>query len=432
MTPRTTLTTRRARLGALALLLATLPFLGSCGPGERDPSVIEFWTLQLSPTFDDYIHGLVRTFEAQNPGVTVRWVDVPYQGITQKFLASIASGRSPDVVNLPADFVRSYVDLGALIALDTLLPSGTREAYLPAAMDPLVTDGAAYALPWYLSTQVLFYDRAKLAAAGFSAADVPSTYDELLAFAQEYGRRTGDYAFFFALVVEGFLFEVLRAEGIPMTTPDGQRAAFNTPRAAAVLREWVAAFQSGAMPRESIAQGHSAALRLYQSGTIAMFIGGPQFLRIIEENAPTLYRTTEVAPAITGATGQKGLAVMALAVSARAANPALAARFAAFVTNAENQLAFSRLVPIYPSVTSALDDDYFAADADTSIEARARALGAAQLPESVVLRPLLRNYNRLQGSFKAHMLKAFLGTTTVEEALAGAEQDWNKILAERW
>lgn len=417
-------------LAALALFAGTL---SACGPEPRDPNVIEFWTLQLSPTFDDYLIALVDTFETQNPGIEVRWVDVPYQGITQKFLASIASGRSPDVVNLPADFVRSYVDLGALVPLDSLVAPSVRAGYLPASMEPLVQQGRTYGLPWYLSTQILLYDRAKLAGAGFSEVDLPETYTGLLAFARDYGARTGDYAFFYALVVEGFLFEVLAAEGVPMVSADGQRAAFNTPRAAAVLRPWVESFQAGTMPRESLSQGHSAAIRLYQSGTIALFIGGPQFLRIVEENAPGVYATTDVAPALTGATGAKGLAVMSLAVSTASANPEMAAAFAAFVTNAENQLAFARRVPIYPSVTSALDDPYFTATSpDSSVEARARVLGASQLSESRVLRPNVRHYNRLQESFRNQMLKAFLGSIPVEDALARAADDWDKILAEQW
>jgi hypothetical protein len=70
------------------------------------------------------------------------------------------------------------------------------------------------------------------------------------------------------------------------------------------------------MPRQSISQGHRGGLQLFQSGTIAMFIGGPQYLMQIEENAPSIYRSTDVAPApVTGEAGKMALAVMALAVT---------------------------------------------------------------------------------------------------------------------
>ncbi len=38
---------------------------------------LEMWTLARSPTFDDYINGIVADFEAEHEGVTVNWVDLP-------------------------------------------------------------------------------------------------------------------------------------------------------------------------------------------------------------------------------------------------------------------------------------------------------------------------------------------------------------------
>ncbi|MFW5973660.1 MAG: ABC transporter substrate-binding protein, partial [Bacteroidota bacterium] len=332
----------------MLFVFGTLLCLAGCGQRERDPNTIEFWTLQLSPTFDDYMNELVARYEAENPGLTVRWVDVPYEGITQKFLSSIAGGRAPDVVNLPVDYVKKYVDLGALVAVDTLLGESIVGSYYRSARSPMEVDGHLYGLPWYLSTQILLYDRAKLEDAGFDPDATPETFDELLAFSREYHRRTGEYAFFFNVVVDSYLTEVLESEGIPMVSEDGRRATFNTPEAAAKIEEWVETFQAGAMPRQSISVGHRGGLNLYQSGSIAMFIGGPQYLRLIEENAPGIYRTTDVAPAPTGEAGRKNLAVMALGVTSTSINQETAADFAAYVTNAENQLRFSQTVPIYP------------------------------------------------------------------------------------
>lgn len=448
------LRTLRARIGrwvAVFGLAGSLAFaVSSCGPPPRDPNTVEFWTLQLSPAFDDYFRDLIARYEAEHPGTRIRWVDVPYEGITQKYLNAIAAGQAPDVVNLPADYVLKYARLGALARLDSLVADSVRAAYLPSAMAPLVVDVAGspgqgtaldgdargpYGLPWYLSTQVFIYDRAKLAAVGVDSSGVPTTFDGLLAFAKDYHARTGDYAFFYNLVAESDLVMVLQAEGIPIVTPDGRRAAFNTPAAAAILERWRDTFRAGAMPRESLTQGHAAAMKLYQSGTIAMFVGGPQFLRIVRENAPALYATTAVAPALTGRSGARNLAVMSLAVSRKSANPRAAADFAAFVTNSANQLAFARRVPVYPSVTAALDDPFFR-NPDTTgtgagpLEARARVIGASQLPGARMLKPSLPNYNRLQEALKVQLLRAFKDGKPMPEALNDAAADWNKILAE--
>jgi putative chitobiose transport system substrate-binding protein len=425
------MTLNRRPFCTLHFALCILLLLSACGPRERDPNVVEFWTLQLSPTFDDYINGMIATFEADHPGITVRWVDVPYEGITQKFLSSIAGGRAPDVVNLPADFVRKYVELGALVAVDTLLTSEVIDSYFPAARAPLEMGQHLYGVPWYLSTQILIYDRAKIRAAGFDPDYTPVTYNELLAFSREYHARTGDYAFFFNVVVDSYLTEILESEGISMVSEDGTRATFNTPQAVRKIEEWVDTFRQGAMPRQSISQGHRGGLALFQSGTIAMFIGGPQYLMQIEQNSPTIYTSTDVAPAPVGEAGKMNLAVMALGVTTTTANAQMAAAFAAFVTNAENQLEFARTVPIYPSVMDAVDDPYFH-EHDGSVEGRARVIGASQLSEAEMLKPVLGNYNRLMENLKAHLLKAFLGDRSVQASLDAAVEDWNKILAEDW
>jgi len=413
----------------LSMLVGAALLASGCGNPPRDPQQIEFWTLQLSPTFDDYIEGMVAEFEALNPGIRVRWVDVPYDGITQKLLNAIASGRSPDVVNLPADFVRKYAELGALVPLQDLVTPDAWDDYLPAAVDPLRDNGSIFGVPWYLSTQILIYDRARIARAGFDPDSIPRTYSQLLEFAREYSRRTRENAFFFNIVVESDMIEVLEAEGIRVVSEDGRTALFDRPESVAILREWQRTFQAGAMPRESISQGHSAAQRLYMGGNIAMFIGGAQFLRIIRENAPGLYATTDVAPAITGSSGVRNLAVMSLAVSQSSVNPQMAARFAEFVTNGPNQLAFSKIVPIFPSVQSALRDSFFVMP-DTSLEGRARGIAAAQLFGARQLKPNLSNYNRLQEALKVHLLRAFKDGQPIDRSLRRAAEDWNKILAE--
>ncbi len=52
---------------------------------------LEMWTLTLSPTFDDYISGVIEAFEAEHEGVTVNWVDLPDGGFPDRFFASVAA-----------------------------------------------------------------------------------------------------------------------------------------------------------------------------------------------------------------------------------------------------------------------------------------------------------------------------------------------------
>src|SRR4051812_35037757 len=61
-------------------------------PEKKEPVELNFWTISLSPNFDDYINGRIKVFEDQNPGITVKWTDLPYGAMENKLLTSIAGG----------------------------------------------------------------------------------------------------------------------------------------------------------------------------------------------------------------------------------------------------------------------------------------------------------------------------------------------------
>ncbi len=419
-----------AFLRILCISLVCALWLTECSPGRRNPGDLEFWTLQLSPTFDGYIRGVIDEFERSHPGVRVHWVDVPFEGITQKLLSAIAADRAPDVINLPADYVRNYRRLGAVLPLRGVIPDSILALYLPQAMRPMTDSGQVFGLPWYLATKILIYESAGSASTGTTEVFPPRTYDGLLRYAREYHRSTGKQAFFYNVAVDSYLLQVLVSEGVPLLDATGRRAAFNTPEAAAILERWVETFKAGAMPRECLLAGHQGGIDLYQSGSILMFVGAPQFLRIIRQNAPLRYASTLVAPAPVGQAGKTELDVMALCLSSRSASPALAGAFAAHMTNAENQTAFAHRAPIFPSVTAALEDPWFTTD-DGTLEGRARTIAARQIRTAEVLKPWSGNYRRLQESFKNAMLKAFQGRMSPAASLRMAAEQWTKILQEQ-
>jgi putative chitobiose transport system substrate-binding protein len=136
-----------------------------------------------------------------------------------------------------------------------------------------------------------------------------------------------------------------------------------------------------------------------------------------------------VAPAPVGEAGWKELDVMALAVTSTSRNRSAAAALAAFITSAGPQVAFSKLVPVFPSVRSAYDDPFFTAS-DASLTSDARQIGAQQIPAARVLRPSVPHYPRLREIFKEHMLTCFLGRRSPADALALAQAQWNEVLAE--
>ncbi len=421
---------RFALLLGLGFLLSWLIGCGSGQPSaEQDPSQagqqeIEFWTMQLQPEFTDYFNGLIADYEAQNPGVKVRWVDVPWADMQSKILTAVTAGTAPDVVNLNPDFAAQLAGRNAWLPLDGALTDGDKQVYLPNIWQASTLAGNSFGIPWYLTTNVTFYNQTLLDEAGVAP---PSTYAELAEVAQQVKDKTGKYAYFTTFVPEDSA-DVLQSfvqMGVDLVDAQGQ-AAFNTPDGAAVFQYWTDLYQQNLLPKEVLTQGHRRAIDLYQAGEVALLSTGAEFFPTIEANAPDIATVTGSAPQITGDTGKQNVAVMNLVIPAATEAPQAAVDFALYVTNDANQLNFAKAANVLPSTAKALEDEYFTATQEnTEGVEKARSVSAQQMNNAQVLIPAMDGIKELQAIIYDNLQAAMLGQKTVDEAVADAAAEWN-------
>jgi len=417
---------------SIAYLLVTAIFTFSACRKERPANEIEFWTLQLSPVFDDYFHTLIKDFENRNPGIKIKCVDIPYDAAIQKLLASLSAGSPPDIINLSADFLSKFDKLNAFYNIAESYPADTlKKIYLPNALDDCTYNGKVIALPWYLSTYALIYNSDLLKRAGL-ADSIPRTFSEFVRVIRTYKEKTGKFAAFWNIGKDSYLPMMLESEGVKMVDDKFSRALFNSEEAIAFIDAWIKLYKEGYLPGETIVKSGASIIEPYQSGQAAMVFTGPVFLRRVRDNAPMIYSVTEVAPPLVGKTGKHELAVMSVSVMKNSRNAKAAAKFAMFLTNAENQLKFCKLATIYPSVVEALKDNYFIKAGNDPME-KARVLGAEMIFNAARLRTYLRHpkFDRLRDIFDEAIQDACLGNKSTRQALNDAASEWDILLQQK-
>lgn len=416
------------RLGIFALLGLLLSWLVSCRPTPTPSSTpeIEFWTMQLKPEFTDYFNTLIATFEAENKGVKVNWVDVPWAAMENKILTAVSAKTAPDVVNLNPNFASQLASRNAWLELDSRVSESVRKQYLPNIWKDSTLNNKSFGIPWYLTSRVTIYNKDLLNKAGVSKP--PATYAELAQVAKQIKDKTGKYAFFTTLVPEdsGEVLESFVQMGVDLVDSQG-KAAFNTPKGKAAFQYWVDFYKQGLMPKEALTQGHRHAIELYQAGDTALLSTGAEFMDTIAKNAPTIAQVSAAAPQITGETGKKNVAVMNLVIPRDTTKPDIALKFALFVTNTENQLAFAKAANVLPSTLEALKEykDSLSADGKASPVEQARDISATQMQDAQVLIPTMKDINKLQKAIYNNLQAAMLDEKTVDQAVADAAQEWN-------
>ncbi len=382
--------------------------------------------MQLQPKFNDYFKDAIGKFEAANPGMKVNWVDVPWSAMQGKIQAAMAAKTAPDVVNLNPDFAVQLATRNAWLDLNTALTKGENKEYLPRIWQAGTLNGKAFSFPWYLTTNVTIYNQELLTKAGI--AKPPATYQELAVAAKQIKAKTGKYAMFTTFVPEDSndVLESLVQMGVELVDKDG-KAAFNTPAGKAAFQYWVDLYKQGLLPKESLTQGHQQAIQLYQAGETAMLSAGAPFIDTIAKNAPQIAKVSAVAPQISGQTGKKGVAVMNLVIPRTTNKPDMAVKFALFVTNAANQLAFAQASDTLPSNSQAVTDyqTKLTSSNDKSALAQGKLISATQLAQSDVLIPPLKKIDVLKKAIYENLQAAMLGEKTVEQSVTAAASAWD-------
>ena len=408
----------------------------SAGPGSGERQ-LNFWTLDLAPKFNGYIREVIAAWEQQNPGVVVRWTDVPWSSVERKLLAAVFARTAPDLVNLNPPFAANLASKGGLLDLAPVLPAAAEQVYLAKIWQAGAQNGQQFAIPWYLTTRITMANRSVLAKAGYESP--PTRWQDVPAYAEAVRRRTGKYALFMSVVPDDSaeLLETLVQMGVQLL--DGQhRAAFNSAVGRGAFAFWSDLYRRGLLPQEVVSQGYRRAIELYQAGDLAQVATGPDFLTNLQTNAPGIAAATAPYPPLLGPNGEANVAMMNLVVPKQTAMAAEAVSFGLFLTNAANQLSFANQARVLPSATAALAEVLETLQQPdpqrpaVPLVRAARLLSAQTLGHARVLVPATPGVKRLQAILYTQLQRAMLGELSSEAALAAAELEWNRYAAARW
>ena len=343
----------------LLLAIFTIPF----GKKSVDNEVV-FWTLQMND-FAPYMNKVISEFEAQNPDVKIKWIDVPFSEGEKRTLASVLSDNPPDLINLNPDFTALLAQRGALYQIDEQYT----KQYNQSIINSLKTNGKLYSLPWYATSAVTIYNKDLLAKSG---AKMPATYKDLAQIAPQIKQKTGAYVLLPNITENDTMARILNKYGV---TPNN----INSQKSQEVFELFKNLYEKDLIPKESITQTHREALEKYMAEKIVFFQAGANFLTMIKENAPSTYANTDVAPQIVGELGQNDFSLMNFVIPTRAKHKSEALKFALFLTNSENQLAMAKLTNILAVNEETLQNEFYTKYDEKDLMSKARIISAKQL-----------------------------------------------------
>ncbi len=381
---------------------------------------ITFQTWSLTPTFQDYLDNVISTFEEANPGVKVKLIDQPGDGYSDKVLTQASTGTLPDVVNLPPDFALPLARAGKLDNVAASDPT-LRDTFVEGSLGAYEFAGleGTWAYPWYLNTDISYWNSSMFEECGLDPEKVPTTEDELFAQASTYTENCQDsYLISRAPGIEDFT----RA-GVQILNDEGTEFVFNTDVAAGVLQKYIDAYQAKEMPSAVLSDDYLGNAKLFTQGKVAWTTGGAPAYADFVKDSPSLEGNIVMSPALS----IPPLYVQGVGVSAESKHIEAARAFAQWVTNTENQNDFAKIVSIFPSTIASAEDPYFSEE-DGTPESTARVLAFDSLKTAEVLVPV--EFSDAMSTILTQQISlAMRGDVSAQEALDTAASQVNRLYA---
>lgn len=419
-----------------ALVLSAGLVLSGCGLGGSGETTsggpvdgqvtgqISFQTWNLRAKYADYFTGVIKKFEAEHPGTTINWLDQPADGYADKLSADASANALPDVVNLSPDLAFPLYRQKLLLDIDTAAPDAIKE-YLPGAWQGFAMPGQthSYAFPWYLNTGPVFYNKKLFTDAGLDPAKPPKTYQELKDQALVLAANTKGAV---AMYGQTPGIEDFGLYGVELLNQAGTEFTFNNAKGVELVELFKQMYDVKALLPEALTATYTGSGKKFMAQQVALSTGSAYDLKNFKTDAPGLYTNIGITTPMTN-TGKANMYLQGVSVAANSKNKATALAFARYVTNAQNQLAFAKIVTIFPSTAGTLQDPFFTTE-DGTDDARVRVAAAKQLETAVNYTPVSFT-DQMKTVLRNELANAMLGRSTPKQALDSAVSQCNKLLA---
>ncbi|MFI5012751.1 MAG: ABC transporter substrate-binding protein [Hyphomicrobiales bacterium] len=398
---------------AAAAASTALPKTIYAQTGTKKLSLLTWNIIDMEPLFKQWF----ATFQSQNPGVEIEWLDKKGPELPAFYQTQLAAGTPPDIVDVQGGLGLEWAGQGALLDITPLLDKepAVRARFNPEYLSNWVFEGKNYMLPFYVAKTLLFYNKPMFKAAGIDYA--PKGLDDLLGYAKAMSGsdRTG----FLTLNFDWLYWPLLRMQGVDLLTPDLKKPTFNTAAGIETADKLAKATADGSInkiswtgrwvePNGAFAAGNVGMLHAHASSYFFVKTQGswikPDTIGIAE--VPGFWST----PNVHGYGISKG-----------AKNPELAWSFLKFVTDKQQALQFARGRTL---TTANIEvDKEFLAEIEKS-----------NPTDASVLRTQIAHTDKMTGNWRlgndsavknivwAEMQNIFLGRRGAKEALADAEK----------
>lgn len=334
---------------------------GGGGTKEKPTGEVQFMTWG-APAEIAAFKTIIKNFQAENPGATVKLREVPFEQIKQNVDAGLESGKAPDVFRLTYQDIGFYASQRALLDFSEYNPSGYESEFIEGLWAAVVSEDKPYGIPLHTDVSAVAYNKNLFEAAGIT--EVPTTledawtWDVFLENARKLKQAEPDkFAFAYNWIEAGAYrwLNWLWQAGGTLLSEDLTQVTLDTPEATKTMEFFKTWVDEKLIPPNNRPKGGRYPDELFPAQTFAMVFTGNWLIPNFADQIKKFEFDIMPLPRDVGEATDLGGNAITVPVTSK--NPDLAAKFAQFMANEESMKLFCEQAGTLPARTSLADAD---------------------------------------------------------------------------
>ncbi|MCZ4125398.1 extracellular solute-binding protein [Streptomyces sp. H39-S7] len=396
----------------------------STGDAAKDPAgvsgEITYWDTSDATNEAPVYQALIKTFEAKYPKIKVKYVNVPFADVEQKFKTAAQSGKgAPDVVRADVGLIPEYASLHYIAPLDGTAALKDTADFTQGPLNTTKYEGKTYGVPSVTDTLGLLYNKEIFAKAGI--AKPPTTWDEFISVSKTIKDKTGVTGTYLNPDTY-FLMPMLFGEGTDLADAAAKKITINSPEAVKAVTKAKQIYDTSSQ-KVDFASAYDNMQTSFKNGKVAMLIQGPW--SVSDDISGSAFKGKEsnlgYAPVPAGSTGkpQAPTGGHDLAVYQGSKNLDASYLFTEFMTNSASQVTIATKTGTLPTRTSAYTP---------AVTADAKIAGFKGIMDTARPRVALPQVGSLFTPLQQQYVKILQGQVSVQAGLDAAAGEFAKLL----
>jgi sn-glycerol 3-phosphate transport system substrate-binding protein len=161
--------------------------IGAAGSASSKPVPVTFWHSMQSANLTA-LEKMTDDFNSSQPDVKVSLVNQnSYTDTLTLYTAALSGGTLPDLVQMESIDLQLLIDSQSIVPAKNAIDADSYSLadFIPATVEYFNVDGKIWALPFNISSQVLYFDANAFTAAGLDPSSPPTTLDGLQSACQK-------------------------------------------------------------------------------------------------------------------------------------------------------------------------------------------------------------------------------------------------------